>query len=91
MSPWHLEDIQACLLMEDQHADWGDIWLRGEAVEPSFWVRVKFDLELTCCKVMKASRQVEDLDDPEVPGGAKAFHTAYCLGETHQAQCTLMA
>jgi hypothetical protein len=90
-SPCYGEDIQACLLREDQHADWGDIWRRGEAVDPSLWARVKSDLELTCRKVMKASRQVEDWADPEVLGGSLAFHTAYCPGETRHAPCTLMA
>jgi hypothetical protein len=90
-SACYWEDIQACLLREDQHADWGDIWRRGEAVDPLFWARVKFDLELTCRKVMIASGQVENWDDPEVLGGALAFHTAYCPSETRQALCTLMA
>ena len=88
---FYLEVLERYLVNNDSTpADWGEIWRTVEKVTPNEWETLKENLKESYQRMDKLFHENKIWNEDTI-GGALSIvvHTAYHLGEIHQALCTL--
>ena len=75
---------------DDSPRDWGEIWRTVEKVTPQEWEDYKAQLRNAYERMMKLFGENPTWNEDTIGGALSVVvHTAYHLGETRQALCTL--